>query len=171
MKIFTKVAILGAVAAGILAAAPVQMAAAQSGEDYAKMRQAAMKEFNAHSGAIKKYLKGNKNPKKAARLNTPADIEFRAIAIAGLAGKLHTMFAKKTSLNDLPGKTRAKPEIWANWNDFYGKTQNLVKLAGALESAAASGDKAKISAAYKNLGKQACGACHKKYRGPKPKKK
>lgn len=171
MNIFTKVAILGAVAAGILAVAPVQMAAAQTGEEYAKMRQAAMKEFNAHSGAIKKYLKGNKDPKKAARLNTPGDIEFRAIAIAGLAGKLHTMFAKKTSLEDLPGKTRAKPEIWKTWNDFYSRTQTLAKLAGALEVAAATGDKAKIGAAFKTLGKQGCGGCHKAYRGPKPKKK
>ncbi|MEE8332928.1 MAG: hypothetical protein V3R85_03690, partial [Alphaproteobacteria bacterium] len=111
MKIFTKVAILGAVTAGILAVAPIQMAAAQSGEDYANMRRAAMKEFSAHYGAIKKYLKGHKDPKKAARLNKAEDVELRAMAIAGLAGKLHTMFAKKTSVSDIPGKTRAKPEI------------------------------------------------------------
>lgn len=171
MKIFRKIAILGAVTAGILAVAPVEMALAQSGEQYAGMRRAVMKEFKAHNGAIKKYLKGNKNPKKAARLNTPADIELRAMAMAGLADRLHTMFAKKTSLNDLPGKTGAKPEIWTNWKDFYAKTQEMKKLAGALEVAAATGDKGKIGAAFKTFGKQGCGGCHKLYRKKLKKKK
>lgn len=170
MKNFMKFAVLGAVAAGVVAIAPVKMAAAQSAEGYAEKRQAVMREFSAHSKAIGAYLKGNKNPKKAARLGTPDDIEFRAMGIAALADKLHTMFAEKTSLKELPGKTRAKPEIWTDWNDFYAQTQNLKKLAVALEEAARTRDKEKMAVAFKAMGSKGCSACHKKFRGPKPKK-
>ena len=170
MRKFTKFVVLGAFAAGILAAAPINMAAAETADQIVKKRQAVMKEFSAHSKAIGVYLKGNKDPKKAARLGTPDDIEFRAMGIAALADKLHTMFAQKTSLKDIPGKTRAKPEIWTDWNGFYAKTQNLKKLAQGLEKAATTRDKTQIAAAFKKMGKEGCSACHKKFRGPKPKK-
>ena len=117
--------------------------------DPIKTRRAIMKELSGHNKAIKKYLMGHKNPKKEARLGTAGDMEFRALAMAGLGQRLLTMFPKGTSLKDKPGKTRA--------ND--------------LENAAATGDKAKIAAAMKGFGKTACGTCHKTFRGPKPKKK
>jgi len=170
MQKFIRFAVLCTLAAGVLAIAPAENASAQTGEDYAKMRRAAMKEFSAHTKSIATYLKGDKDPKKEARLGTPDDIEFRAMGIAALADKLHTMFAQKTSLKDLPGKTRAKPEIWANWNEFYGETQDLKKLAVALEKAATTRDKKTMGAAFKALTKDGCGGCHKKFRGPKPKK-
>lgn len=170
MKKFTGFVVLGAIAAGFLAVAPVNLAAAQTADEIVQKRQAVMKEFLAHSKAISVYLKGNKNPKKAARLGTPDDIEFRAMGIAALADRLHTMFAQKTSLMDLPGKTRAKPEIWKDWNGFYAKTQNLKKLATALEMAATTRDKKQIAVAFKKMGKDGCSACHRQFRGPKPKK-
>jgi len=169
MKNVARTAFLGVVAAVVLTVAPVPPAAAQSGEDYAKMRQALMRENNTHLKAIGAFLKGNKNPKKAKALGTAGDVEFRAMALAANADRIHTLFAQKTSRDDLPGKTRAKHEIWADWKGFYAETQNLKKLAMSLEKAAASGDKQKIGAALKDIGQNACTSCHKKFRGPKPK--
>jgi hypothetical protein len=53
-----------------------------------KVKVAMMKELCTHSGSIARYLKGHKNPKREARLGTPADMELRAIAIQGLAKRL-----------------------------------------------------------------------------------
>ncbi|MBK17219.1 MAG: hypothetical protein CMM52_00060 [Rhodospirillaceae bacterium] len=53
-----------------------------------KVKVAMMKELCGHSGAIARYLKGHKNPKRAARLGKPGDIEFRALAMQGLAKRL-----------------------------------------------------------------------------------
>ena len=170
MKKLTKFIVLGALAVGFLAAAPVNMAAAQTADEYVQKRQALMKEFSAHNKAIAAYLKGHKDPKRAARLGTPDDIEFRAMGIAAMADRLHTMFAQKTSMKELPGKTRAKAEIWTDWNDFYAETQKLKKLASALEKASTTRDKTQIAAAFKAMGKGSCSGCHKKFRGPKPKK-
>jgi len=170
MKKFTKFVVLGALAAGFLAVAPINLAAAQTADEIVQKRRALMKEFSAHNKAIGAYLKGHKDPKKAAQLGTPDDIEFRAMGIAGLADKLHTMFAQKTSLKDMPGKTRAKPEIWTDWTGFYAESQKLKKLASALEKAATTRDKAQMAAAFKTMGKEGCSDCHKKFRGPKPKK-
>jgi len=42
-----------------------------SAADVVQVRQSVMKEMAGHGKAIKKYLKGHKNPKKASRLGTP----------------------------------------------------------------------------------------------------
>lgn len=62
-------------------------------------------------------------------------------------------------------KTRAKPEIWANWSDFEAKVKGLDDAAGALTAAVATNDPAAIQAATKAVG-GACKACHELYRGP-----
>ena len=157
------------VAAGFALIATTQVEIADA--DPIKTRRAIMKELSGHNKAIKKYLKGHKNPKKEARLGTAGDMEFRALAMAGLGQRLLTMFPKGTSLKDKPGKTRAKPAIWSKSGDFRKAAKVLVSWSNDLENAAATGDKAKIAAAMKGFGKTACGTCHKTFRGPKPKKK
>jgi cytochrome c556 len=159
--------VLVAAGIGFLATMQVELASA----DPVKTRRAVMKELSAHNKAIAKYLKGHKNPKKEARLGAPGDVEFRAIAMAGLGKRMVAMFPKGTSMKDMPGKTRAKPEIWTKSADFRKAANILVKWSKDLEGAAATGDKAKIAAAMKGFGKNACGTCHKTFRGPKPKKK
>lgn len=170
MKKIVTLAISAAAVGAVLIMAPLTMAAPRSAEDYARMRQGVMKEFAAHGKAIAAFLKGSKNAKKAKALGTAGDVEFRAMGIAAMADKLPSLFAQKTSLADIPGKTRAKPAIWSDWNKFYAATRRLKSKALELEAAAATGDKAKIDAARKALGKEACAACHKVFRGPKPKK-
>lgn len=150
-------------AAGILAAFP-----AAAADDPIRTRVAAMKELSAHVKAIGGYLKGSKDPRKSAALGTAGDIELRAMAIASLADRLPSYFPKGTSSADMPGKTRARPEIWSMPDKFAAAAKGLGAGAKKLETAAASGDKARIAAVMKDFGKTACGGCHSTFRGPKP---
>lgn len=159
--------VLVAAGIGFVATLQVDIAAA----DPIKTRKAVMKELSTHNKAIKKYLKGHKNAKKEARLGTPGDVELRAIAMAGLAKRMVAMFPAGTGMTDMPGKTRAKPEIWTEKAKFKAAAMTLAEWSEDLEQAALSGDKSKIAAAMKGFGKAACGTCHKDFRGPKPKKK
>ncbi|MDC0033780.1 cytochrome c [Alphaproteobacteria bacterium] len=167
MKNWLKPFVLVAVGFGFIATLQVDVAAA----DPVNTRRAVMKELSAHNKAIKKYLKGHKNAKKQARLGSPGDVELRAIAMAGLAKRMPAMFANGTSLKDMPGKTRAKPAIWAQSKKFKAAAMTLSSWANDLEGAAATGDKSKIAAVMKGFGKAACGGCHKTFRGPKINKK
>lgn len=60
-------------------------------------------------------------------------------------------------------KTRAKPDIWQNAQDFSSKLHNFQVAARAFDAAAHSGDVAAIKARASDLG-GACKACHDKYR-------
>lgn len=166
MKKWLKPFVLVAAGVGFLATLQIDVAAA----DPVKTRKAVMKELSAHSKAIGKYLKGHKDAKKEARLGSAGDMELRAVAMAGLAKRLPGMFPKGTSLKDMPGKTRAKPEIWTQSKKFKAASNNLASWANDIEKAAATGDKSKIAAAMKGFGKATCGGCHKTFRGPKKKK-
>ncbi|MDA1045084.1 MAG: cytochrome c [Verrucomicrobia bacterium] len=167
MKKWLKSFVIVAAGIGFLATIPVDVSAA----DVVKTRKGMMKEISAHSKAIGNYLKGNKDAKKESRLGTPGDMELRAVAIASLAKRLPGMFPKGTSLKDMKGKTRAKPEIWTQNKKFRAAANKLASWAGDIEKAAITGDKAKIAAAMQGFGKATCGGCHKTFRGPKAKKK
>jgi cytochrome c556 len=86
-----------------------------------------------------------------------------------------TLFPQKTSLVEFPGKTRAKPEIWAQWDKFNEAHRVALTQAQALNTALQSGDKAAITAALGNLARDipgttptpgGCGGCHGPFRGP-----
>ena len=61
------------------------------------------------------------------------------------------------------GKTRAKPEIWLDMDDFSEKLANFRREAAALSKVAMSGDRAAIG---EQLGKTGgtCKACHDNYK-------
>ena len=60
-------------------------------------------------------------------------------------------------------KTRAKPDIWQNAQDFSSKLHNFQVAARAFDAAARSADVNAIKARFSDLG-GACKACHDKYR-------
>ena len=60
-------------------------------------------------------------------------------------------------------KTRAREGIWTNKSDFDSKANDLVKAAADLEAAGKTGDKDKIIAAAKGVGK-GCSGCHDQFR-------
>ena len=61
------------------------------------------------------------------------------------------------------GKTRAKPEIWLDMDDFSEKLANFRQEAGVLSEVAMAGDRAAIG---EQLGKTGgtCKACHDDYK-------
>jgi len=61
------------------------------------------------------------------------------------------------------GKTRAKPAIWDNLDDFRGQMEQMPKLTADLAAAAASGDKAAIGTAFQAAADN-CKACHDDYK-------
>ncbi len=141
-----------------------------SAADVVDVRNAIMKEFSGHNKAIKAFLKGNKDPKKAKALGNAGDIEFRASGMVAVAKSLPKYFPKGTAVGETKAKTRAKAEIWSDWAGFQAAANKMAAEAAKLEAAAATGDKAKIEAVMKNFGKAACGSCHRKYRAPEKKK-
>lgn len=61
------------------------------------------------------------------------------------------------------GKTRAKPEIWQNREDFAAKMRNFQVAARAFDSAVQKNDVAAMNARFSDLD-GTCKACHDKYR-------
>jgi len=140
--------------AGLAAVAP---AMAQDKMAAVEARQAVMKSNGASAGKIAGYLKGQ---------GTAADVAAAAGTIADNAKKLATLFPAGTSSTDLPGKTRAKPELFANMSKASGYIITLGERATALQTAANGGNKEAIQAAFGAMSKDACGACHTEFRGP-----
>jgi cytochrome c556 len=62
-------------------------------------------------------------------------------------------------------RTRALPVIWTGAADFKAKAEALSKAAGAVVTAARSGNVDATKAAARDVG-TACQACHDTYRGP-----
>ncbi len=169
MAKFLKCALLVSVAAGFLLTMSAEFTPAAA--DPVKVRRAVMKELGVHNKAFKKFFKVKKSKKAKKREAKPADMEMRAIAIAAMAKRLPSMFAKGTSLADMPGKTGAKPEIWSRAMEFEAAANNLKALAEKVQAATLTGDKGKIKAAFGVMGKKGCGGCHKVFRKKLKKKK
>jgi cytochrome c556 len=143
------------VAAGLCSgAARAQDAAAQ-----VEARQAVMKAQGKDAGAIKAFTedKGELAAAQAAGADLVTQI-----------GKIPTLFPKGTSMADLPGKSYAKPVIWTEMDKFNAAAKTALTKAEALNVALKGGDKAAITAAFGDLGKNGCGACHEPYREKKP---
>jgi cytochrome c556 len=90
-----------------------------------------------------------------------ASVRTNASKIAQLSEQASTWFPAGTGPN--VGKTRAKPEIWQNSEDFASRLRALQTAARALETASRSNDVAAMNARFADLG-ATCKACHDKYR-------
>ena len=102
------------------------------------------------------YLRNNQG--------TPEEIAKGAATIVENMKKVGPLFVAGTSSTDLPGTSKAKPEIWQNLPAFQAQAQKTVGLAQGLEAAAKTGDKDKISEAYTSLNRDGCTACHNQFR-------
>ncbi|MFN0114808.1 MAG: c-type cytochrome [Paracoccaceae bacterium] len=78
----------------------------------------------------------------------------KAAIVAG-AGKIPEAF----KANETDPKSRAKPEIWANWSSFEAKAAKLGEAAGGLDVSTAGS----IKGAMDGLGK-VCGGCHQDFK-------
>jgi cytochrome c556 len=83
--------------------------------------------------------------------------------MAAAAPKIPNMFPAGTGPE--AGKTRAKPEIWAQHDQFVQKAKAFETAALTIDAAAKAGDLNKVMAAHDAVDK-ACKACHDQFRAP-----
>ena len=93
-----------------------------------------------------------------------ADFSRRADRVATMAPMLLEGYPPGSN-TDAP--TRAKPEVWQNFDEFTKLMHNMEDKAAALASVAKEGNLEKSHAAVGELG-DACKACHDKFRAEKP---
>ncbi|HWO41164.1 MAG TPA: cytochrome c [Candidatus Eisenbacteria bacterium] len=120
--------------------------------DVIEKRQQVMKQQSADAKAIK----------AAVESKDYATIETKAKDLMGTAEKIPELFPKGST----KGKTKAKAEIWENWDDFTKKAKALKSAASDLAAAAKSKDHAAVEAKVKEVS-GACSGCHKSFRAEK----
>lgn len=122
-------------------------------------RQAVMKQQGKDMTAIKAYI------------DDKADLASAQAAGADLlktTGELPDLFPKGTGMDQFPGKSYARPAIWTDSDKFSADVKAAQDKAAALDAALKGGDKARITAAFGDMGKNGCGACHETFREKKP---
>lgn len=88
-------------------------------------------------------------------------LENPAKAMQRWAALMPSLFPKGSETG---GNTKALPEIWSDNAGFQKAAADLGEAVGKLAVAAKAGDADAVAAAIKPIG-DACGACHKTYRG------
>ena len=122
-------------------------------------RQSVMKAQGKDMTAIKAYIDDKADLMSAQ--NAGADLVTEV-------GKIPSLFPKGTGMAEFPGKSWAKPAIWSEWDKFTAQAKTAAEKATALDKALKGGDKAAITSAFGDMGKNGCGACHESYREKKP---
>lgn len=120
-----------------------------------KDRQGVMKQQSDDLKAIKAYLDGGSDQASAVQ---------KAQDLVAISGKLPDVWPAGTSSKDMPGKSNAKPEIWQDMAKFKAIQATLKAGDQTLLDALTKGDKAAATAAFGDLGKNGCGACHGTFR-------
>ena len=129
------------------------------GADPIAVRKAMMKQNSAMLKNVKRFTKGHKRAVDAADLAIGGEI------LAVNADNMLKLFPKGSG----GGKSRAKSEIWQDWNGFKAAAAVLKVEANKFAEVAKTGDKAAIKKQAGMLAKAGCGGCHQKFRGPKKK--
>ena len=122
-------------------------------------RTATMKAQGKDMGAIKAFTedKGDLAAAQAAGADLVTQVS-----------KIPDLFPKNTGMTAFPGKSYAKDAIWTDWDKFLAAAKTAAAKADALNTALKGGDKAAITAAFGDMGKNGCGACHEPFREKKP---
>jgi cytochrome c556 len=153
MRSSLKLMALGAVLA--IGAAGSTGALAVDKEQVIKDRQALMKEQASDMGAVKGYLDGKADQAKATSAATDLTQTMK---------KIPDVFPPGTEGPDPEGKFAPKPAVWSDPKGFLAARDAAAGKVPALVAAVKGGDKATIQAAFADLGKDGCGACHGKFR-------
>ena len=121
---------------------------------------------SAHADVISERKENFRANVKSLKLIQPAmeqgnmeTITQEAEAIANWAKAMPEFFPDGSDMGD----TKARPEIWENWDDFVAKSAANREAAETLASLAAAGDYDALQAAFGALSKT-CGDCHKLYK-------
>ena len=130
-------------------------ATAQDKEAIFKSREVLMKGQGKDIGAVKAYTEGK---------GDLAEATTGATNLTESMKKIPGVFPPGTEGPSPSGKFASKPVIWGEWNKFLEAQKNATAKADALLVAMKSGDKTAITAAFGDLGKNGCGACHETFR-------
>jgi cytochrome c556 len=140
--------------ASLLLASPL---AAQNVEGAVKARQGLFNVLAINLGTLGGIAKGSID-------YSPQTAGAAADSLVGVSMvALDPIWMAETDEMSIDG-TRAKAEIWDNWDDFAAKWADLGEAATAMQAAAAEGPDA-IGPALAALG-GTCKACHQAYRAP-----
>jgi len=131
---------------------------AQDATTVIDQRQNLMKTQGRATAAIKAFVEGK---------GELAAAQAAGAELVRTTASIPSVFPQQTSMAEYPGKTYAKPEIWAQWNQFTQAANTAHERAEALNAALQGGDKAAIATAFDAMGKQGCGGCHTPFRQPK----
>jgi cytochrome c556 len=130
----------------------------QDGSAVIDQRQDFMKAQGRAHAAVKSFVEGK------------ADITVaraQAEQFAQLSpSKVLDFFPQNTGMIEYPGKSYAKPDIWANWDKFSQAATFAGERAQELHSVLQNGDQAAISSALDGMSK-GCGGCHTVFREKK----
>lgn len=141
---------LTAVAALAAAAVAVPLAMSMAQSDPIAARKALFQSNRTAMGAVKAVIDAN---------GATAGAEAPALTMVANSQNIAALFPAGSDKGD----TKAKPEIWAKFDDFKSKAANFGTAAENIAAAAKSGDMNKLKAAFGAAG-GACKACHDDYR-------
>lgn len=119
----------------------------------AQYRQDVMQHFNLSIKKILQNFQGN--------VQHPDQYEALATIMASAATMSKAVFEKDT--RGMEGPTKAKDEIWDNWEDFAGRMDQMVEDTAAFVEATKSGDMGQIQPGFRKAVSQ-CKGCHDKYK-------
>lgn len=146
-----RLGLVAGVALGVVAGAAVPSLAMQPGEAIA-LRQAIMESNGAHFVAIKSAIAAGNGKAVALQAN----------AIAAMAPNIHLAFPKGSGPG--AGKTRAKANIWTEWDKFNADAKRLQTLALELAQVARTNDQRKMGVQFVKLARMGCDGCHRTFR-------
>lgn len=121
-------------------------------EDAVHFRQSVMTVMGFNMARIAAMTTG-KAPFDAATAATASEI------VALLSKEPYLAFIDGTSNAEMPGKTRAKPEIWMEPDKFKSAATKMQDAVAQMHRAALSGNPDQMKTAFGTAAK-ACKACH-----------
>jgi cytochrome c556 len=127
--------------------------AQQKPEDIIKYRQSALFIMGQHFGPLAAMAQG--------KLAYDKDLAARNAAVVEYMSKLP--WDRFPAGTEQGGNTKAKPEIWANTEDFKSKADKMQAEVTKLAQVARGGDFNALKSQVGETGK-ACKACHDEYR-------
>ena len=144
---------LVALGASLVAVSRPDVAPAADKQKLLQDRQDLMKEHGRQLLIVRNYAQGK------------ADQAAALAAVAALAKSVPTVpnyFPPGSEGPNPDGKWGPKPEVWSEHDKFLAADKQVGEQVAALGAAVKSGDKAKVEAAYKEIG--FCKACHDTFR-------
>ncbi len=123
-------------------------------------------DIKKRKGIMKSNNKAGKAIKAAVKEGDFATVEQNAKKIVANAGNLVALFPEGSTAKN----SRAKAEIWQEWDDFKAKANDLKGAARKLANAANAKDSEQVQVQNKAV-RAACSDCHKRYRARKKKRK